>query len=144
MFLRQRWTDSRLASSNFSDELTLINDYLDDIWVPDLYIANDKVSKVADVTVPNYLLRISRTGDLWYSQRVTSTVNCDMKLHHYPFDVQKCQLQLATCKLYTTHVQYFLRKPNYLKSLKLGLHCTIFAARESGQLLWELSFRLPG
>ena len=109
MFLRQRWTDSRLASSNFSDERTLINDYLDDIWVPDLYIANDKVSKVADVTVPNYLLRISRTGDLWYSQRVTSTVNCDMKLHHYPFDVQKCQLQLGTCKLSTTHVQYFLR-----------------------------------
>ena len=26
--------------------------------------------------------------------------------------------------------------------VKLGLHCAIFAARESERLLWELSFRL--
>ena len=28
--------------------------------------------------------------------------------------------------------------------VKLGSHCTIFAAREPGWLLWELSFRLSG
>ena len=31
-----------------------------------------------------------------------------------------------------------------LTLLKLGLHCAIFAARESERLLWELSFRLSG
>lgn len=98
MFLRQRWTDSRLACTNFSADSTLINSYLNDIWVPDLFLPKDKSSKITDVTVPNYLLRINQTGDVLYSQRITSTVNCDMKLYHYPFDVQKCQLQLETCK----------------------------------------------
>ena len=100
MFVRQYWRDSRLANTNLSSNSTLINDYIDDIWIPDLYLPTEKDSKKSDVTASHYYLRIKQTGDLIYSQRVTATIICDMKLHNYPFDVQKCQLRLESCKHY--------------------------------------------
>ena len=100
MFVRQYWRDSRLANTNLSSNSTLINDYIDDIWIPDLYLPTEKDSKKSDVTASHYYLRIKQTGDLIYSQIVTATIICDMKLHNYPFDVQKCQLRLESCKRY--------------------------------------------
>ena len=44
-----------------------------------------------------------------------------------------------------TQLQNSAHKYNKIMNrLKLGLHCAIFAARESERLLWESSFRLSG
>ena len=98
MYLRQKWRDSRLASNNFSADGVLINSQTKETWLPDLYLQNDKESKKSDVTILNSFLRVNQTGDLVYSLRITTTVDCDMKLHRYPFDVQRCKLQMGSCK----------------------------------------------
>ena len=57
----------------------------------------------------------------------------------------------AASKHFTNHhLKYIYQLKAYREvsliffNIKLGLHCTIFAARESERLLWELSFRLSG
>ena len=87
-----------MASSNFSEEGTILNSQIDRMWLPDLYILNEKKSEKSDVTVSNFAIRINKTGDILYSLRVTTKLGCDMDLHLYPFDVQRCPLQLSSCK----------------------------------------------
>lgn len=98
MYVRQYWRDSRLASQNFSAEGTHINSQIEETWLPDLYILNDKKSKKSDVTSLNSFLKVNQNGDLYYNLKVTTTLDCDMDLRRYPFDIQKCTLKMGSCK----------------------------------------------
>ena len=101
MYIRQRWNDDRLADANITDnDGLLITAKFDELWVPDLFIKNDKVSKKSDVTTLNVYARVDATGNIVYSQRITSTIACPMMLKRYPFDVQKCSLLLESCKYF--------------------------------------------
>lgn len=98
MYIRQRWRDTRLANTNISKQGLLITAKMEQLWVPDLFLKNDKVSQKSDVTKTNEFVRVYPNGDIVYSQRVTSTIACPMHLSHYPFDVQKCSILLESCK----------------------------------------------
>lgn len=116
MYVRQRWTDSRLAHEKFSEKNgVLINSQIPKTWMPDLFIKNDKVSKKSDVTSLNAFLRVDENGKLTYSLRVTSTIACAMHLGRYPFDVQLCEMLFESCKLFE-----FLYKCNNMR-----YHCSI-------------------
>lgn len=99
MYIRQRWTDRRLANDKFAEPNgILINDKIEETWLPDLFIKNDKVSKKSDITSLNAFLRVNEDGKLVYSMRVTSTIACAMHLSRYPFDVQKCNMLFESCE----------------------------------------------
>lgn len=102
MYIRQRWKDSRLAltkmSANEEDNGVLLTNSVDKLWRPDLFIKNDKVSSISEVTITNEFLRLSGSGKLVYSQRVTTVVSCSMHLRRYPFDIQNCSMLLESCK----------------------------------------------
>lgn len=48
------------------------------------------------MTVPNRFIRISPTGRISYSQRLTLIARCQMDLHKFPLDSQNCPLEIGS------------------------------------------------
>lgn len=92
MFLRQRWVDPRLSYTPIPGvrSLELDTKIMDKIWVPDLYIQNEKKANFHDVTTPNKLMHLYSNGMIFYSVRLSGTFSCEMKLMKYPMDYQIC------------------------------------------------------
>ncbi|XP_052721052.1 glycine receptor subunit alpha-2-like isoform X4 [Crassostrea angulata] len=119
-FLRQRWYDDRLAYAerfNFS-KVELDNRVMSKVWIPDLYIKNEKKSEVHAVTVPNKLMHLYPDGLVVYSMRVTGTFSCQMYLQKYPLDQQTCSMQMESFGYSTDTLTFqwndvpLLTKPN--------------------------------
>ncbi|XP_070592835.1 glycine receptor subunit alpha-1 [Erythrolamprus reginae] len=97
IFLRQQWNDPRLAYNEYPDDsLDLDPSMLDSIWKPDLFFANEKGAHFHEITTDNKLLRISKSGNVLYSIRITLTLACPMDLKNFPMDVQTCIMQLES------------------------------------------------
>ncbi|XP_041359695.1 glycine receptor subunit alpha-3-like [Gigantopelta aegis] len=98
IYLRQRWTDHRLAFTNYSKTtwLELDTKLMKKIWVPDTFFRNEKKGAFHDVTVPNRLMHLYRNGTIYYSMRLSITLTCHMQLQKYPLDVQKCPILIAS------------------------------------------------
>lgn len=97
-FIRQRWHDHRLAFRGRFDfpKIELDTRVMSNVWVPDLYIKNEKKANTHSVTVPNKLMHIYPDGLVVYSMRVTGTFSCQMYLHKYPLDQQTCSIQMES------------------------------------------------
>lgn len=119
-FIRQYWIDPRLsfpANLTEDNEITVSDEFLQKIWLPDSYYMNGKtVSFQYSMTARNTnLLRIRNDGRVLYStrwvslrvllalfmivHRVTVVSQCTMNFKYFPVDQQGCSLQLASCKL---------------------------------------------
>ncbi|XP_031713146.1 glycine receptor subunit alpha-4-like [Anarrhichthys ocellatus] len=97
VFLRQQWSDPRLAYKEYPDDsLDLDPSMLDSIWKPDLFFANEKGASFHEVTTDNKLLRIFQNGNVLYSIRLTLTLSCPMDLKNFPMDSQTCTMQLES------------------------------------------------
>ncbi|KAJ8301930.1 hypothetical protein KUTeg_020917 [Tegillarca granosa] len=98
MFIRQRWIDPRLKHTKVDGKkfIELDTTVMDAVWIPDLYILNEKKASHHDVTVPNKLMHIYPDGLVVYSVRVTGTFSCSMLLHKYPLDTQKCSFVMES------------------------------------------------
>ncbi|XP_052794582.1 glycine receptor subunit alpha-3-like isoform X2 [Mya arenaria] len=94
MFLRQKWNDTRLKYTALPrlKALELDSRMMDKVWVPDLFIANEKQAHFHVVTVPNKLMHIYPEGSVHYSVRITATLKCSMDLRKYPLDNQTCNV----------------------------------------------------
>ena len=70
-FLRQRWNDSRLRYDKVQNvsSIQLDSKSIEKVWVPDLYILNEKKAIVHEVVVPNKLLHVRHDGAILYSIR---------------------------------------------------------------------------
>ena len=66
--------------------------------------------------------------------------SCHVPVHHCVL------LELNNLIYYALTVIFYNSSKHQVAGMTvtLGLHCAIFAARESERLLWELSFRLSG
>lgn len=71
IFLRQRWTDKRLKYDRIEGvpALQLNTKSINGVWVPDLFILNEKRATLHNVVVPNKLLHIQPDGSILYSIR---------------------------------------------------------------------------
>ena len=71
MFLRQTWNDSRLSYEPLPNIrfLELDTRLMDRVWVPDLFITNEKEASFHIVTVPNKLMHVFPEGRIQYSVR---------------------------------------------------------------------------
>ncbi|XP_060084303.1 glycine receptor subunit alpha-2-like [Ylistrum balloti] len=98
MFLRQTWNDSRLMHTPIDEEgyLEMDTRQVSSLWIPDLYIRNEKEANFHHVTVPNTLIYVYPDGTVYFSRRVTGTFSCFMKLHTYPLDEQICNLEIES------------------------------------------------
>ncbi|XP_071125339.1 glycine receptor subunit alpha-2-like [Mytilus edulis] len=98
MFIRQQWNDSRLMynESLGITHLELDTKVMKNVWVPDLFINNEKKANIHHVTVPNMLMHIYPDGKVVYSMRVTGTFTCEMNLLKYPLDTQICSMGMES------------------------------------------------
>ena len=71
IYFRQRWDDPRLAynESEYDDSLTLTHGFINDIWIPDTFFANEKAAQTHDVIVSNDQLKIYPNGSIVHSVR---------------------------------------------------------------------------
>ncbi|XP_072037573.1 glycine receptor subunit alpha-3-like [Amphiura filiformis] len=97
VYLRQQWHDPRLE---FSSSVTLppTTDMVDKIWLPDLVIGNMKTAKLHNLTMANRWVQIDGSGHVLYTARLSIQLSCAMDFHHFPFDNQKCTMELDSCE----------------------------------------------
>ncbi|KAM7428257.1 hypothetical protein ABFA07_016952 [Porites harrisoni] len=95
-YYREIWRDPRLAYGNHfpKDEIELGGEIRQNIWVPNTYFVNKKGS--ASPADAQYFVRISRNGTLSTTTKNTITMDCYMDLRNFPFDVQKCNLNIES------------------------------------------------
>ncbi|XP_078380475.1 glycine receptor subunit alpha-2-like isoform X1 [Oculina patagonica] len=94
-FMRQSWYDSRLQFGKYYSKrnLTLGGEIMQQIWIPDTYINNEKSSSAPK---KEFLLKVYPDGQIVYSQRMTVIAACKMDLRNYPMDKQNCSLLLES------------------------------------------------
>ena len=69
-YLRQKWSDPRLAHEDIKSPLDLADPNLvKAIWKPEVYFPNAKEANFQFVTVPNVLIRIHPNGEILYILR---------------------------------------------------------------------------
>ncbi|CAH1772227.1 unnamed protein product [Owenia fusiformis] len=98
IYLRQQWTDPRLADKKNKTRgmLKLEDGMWEKIWVPDVFFRNEKQAQYHYVTIPNRLLRLFPDGRVWYASKITATLTCPMDLAKYPLDEQKCPMMFES------------------------------------------------
>ena len=109
MDLFQYWNDERLMFGNRNEYLVLVGDFIDRIWTPDTFIANDKFAYLHEVTETNKMLKIYGNGDIVYGMRFTTTLACMMNLRNYPLDSQNCTVEIESCKIFDTSDFYRIK-----------------------------------
>ena len=95
VYLRQQWTDKRLAHGTEAS-LALGGTDVERIWLPDTYITN---ANDYEVFTSNQLVLIDSKGQVYYFAYVRIAGACQMDLVKFPMDVQRCHLTLESCKL---------------------------------------------
>jgi hypothetical protein len=86
--MREEWYDDRLAyktnprlanyfnSEDFPPSLTIID--TSRVWSPDLFILNEKESRLHKLLKPNEYIRIFQNGKVLFSIRLSLTLGCPM------------------------------------------------------------------
>lgn len=71
MLIMQEWVDSRLQFFGLIEAAYIELDakLMDSVWVPDLYIANEKKASFHMVTVPNRMMHLYHDGTVQYKAR---------------------------------------------------------------------------
>lgn len=95
VLIRYRWVDHRLARNityNIQGE-KLVRDKL---WTPHVYIVNEHESRVMGSGTQDITVTVLPDGTVLYSTRIKVTLLCLMNLRKFPFDEQKCPLNLES------------------------------------------------
>uniref|UniRef100_K1PI24 U3 small nucleolar ribonucleoprotein protein IMP3 n=1 Tax=Magallana gigas TaxID=29159 RepID=K1PI24_MAGGI len=125
-YLRQSWHDERLKFDlpNVT-EVTLSNTFLKDIWKPNTYFLNGRLSTQPNITVPNVFVRIRKDGSIYMSRRLTINAKCPMNLLDYPMDAPVCPLLLAGWTQSGLEVYFHLKRHIGFFMLQTYLPCTL-------------------
>ncbi|XP_014680769.1 PREDICTED: gamma-aminobutyric acid receptor alpha-like [Priapulus caudatus] len=110
-YFRQRWFDDRLMYAGPYETLTISIQFLKNIWKPDTFFQNGKDSYVHTITAPNKLLRVSQSGEVFYSMRLTIKASCPMRLQKFPMDQQLCPLVVGSYSYPVRDLVYRWEKP---------------------------------
>ena len=94
-YLRAWWTDKRLRfDPACSDNLMLARNEALQIWRPDLYFEQATVLELPHSTMgvqdgKAEMLRVSSSGEVFWSRQARFTFSCKMTLEKLPFDTQR-------------------------------------------------------
>lgn len=69
LYLRQSWNDPRLCFTSDGQSSRIRAYVWDEIWIPDTFFRHDLTSFVPQTTVPNKLIFLNNTGDVWYAMK---------------------------------------------------------------------------
>uniref|UniRef100_A0A1I8FDA8 Neur_chan_LBD domain-containing protein n=1 Tax=Macrostomum lignano TaxID=282301 RepID=A0A1I8FDA8_9PLAT len=70
IYLRQQWTDPRLKFNSSlvggKTQIKLEDRIWEKIWVPDVFLRNEKKADFHSVTIPNRFMNLESSGRIWY------------------------------------------------------------------------------
>ncbi|KAL6257176.1 hypothetical protein P5V15_012106 [Pogonomyrmex californicus] len=103
MFVSQSWIESRLNTpqdifEEDDDYVILPPEFFDNLWQPDPYFLNSKVSEIATLSHKFSLVTLYRNKTIKYSARINAIVACQMEFQLYPMDIQICPIYIESCK----------------------------------------------
>ena len=78
------------------EKLVVGAEYIKLIWVPDTFFVNEKIALFHQATTENQFLRITHTGEVLRSMRLTIKATCPMNLANFPFDEQMCTVEIES------------------------------------------------
>ena len=78
------------------EKLVVGAEYIKLIWVPDPFFVNEKIALFHQATTENQFLRITHTGEVLRSMRLTIKATCPMNLANFPFDEQMCTVEIES------------------------------------------------
>lgn len=120
-YLRQKWTDPRLASESLQEPLDLADPRLvQAIWKPEVFFPNAKEGDFQFVTMPNLLIRIHPDGEILYILRLRLKFSCMMELSRYPLDRQVCGMQISSFSKTTRELQLEWTKEKGKKAVSVA------------------------
>jgi len=98
MLLQFSWVDMRLNYMNHSDYTVLIGEkrLLQGIWMPHVYLPNEKDSLVMGHIRKDDLIIILPQGNVLFTTRLTTSIDCKLHMGKFPFDMQACNLTIDT------------------------------------------------
>ncbi|KAI0224171.1 Glycine receptor subunit alpha-4 [Lamellibrachia satsuma] len=96
LHFRLRWEDRRLAYTEPVSSLIIPPSDISDLWIPDVYFPNEKVSSQHNVIIPNKGIRLLPNGTICFTTRLTLKLSCDMDLSNFPLDFQNCGIKIST------------------------------------------------
>lgn len=106
-YFRQTWSDPRLQfNTSGIAQISLDWKSLTKIWRPDTVFMNGQKCYLHKMTTPNRFIRFYPDGRVSYSQRLTVWARCSMHLGKFPFDSQKCPLEIGSFGYHAGDVQY--------------------------------------
>lgn len=103
-FLHMMWTDPRLTLPRTWDptkRLVIGSSVLSQIWVPHLNFRNARSTTVVNSITPSLYATLSNASEIFMSAKMTLDLNCNMDFSRYPFDSQKCQIDIASRKYFS-------------------------------------------
>jgi len=107
MYFRQFWKDPRLSFERKPglEKLVLGKNHLH-IWTPDTFFVNEKDARVHDQLNPNEFVRISHTGEILVSKRLSGKFSCPMDLRYFPMDSQLCYMEIESFGYNMADIRY--------------------------------------
>ncbi|CAH2257369.1 jg7578 [Pararge aegeria aegeria] len=101
MFIRQTWVESRLQLpedifEEGDDHVTLPPEFFDNLWHPDPYFLNSKVTEIAELTHKFSSVTLYRNQTVRYAARMHAIIACQMEFQLYPMDIQSCPIYIES------------------------------------------------
>ncbi|XP_063530208.1 glycine receptor subunit alpha-1 isoform X1 [Cydia strobilella] len=112
MFIRQTWIESRLQLpedifEEGDDHVTLPPEFFDNLWHPDPYFLNSKVTggaiyyrhqsaEIAELTHKFSSVTLYRNQTVRYAARMHAIIACQMEFQLYPMDIQSCPIYIES------------------------------------------------
>lgn len=100
--LQLRYVDPRLVFKEVApkrkEPIMGESNLRDLLWIPHLFLANERSSSILGTSEKDVLTSISPDGTVIISTRIQATLHCWMNLQKFPFDEQKCQTVFESCK----------------------------------------------
>ncbi|XP_055642184.1 pH-sensitive chloride channel 2-like isoform X2 [Toxorhynchites rutilus septentrionalis] len=98
--LQFRYVDSRLVfkkvAPNRTDPIVGEQTLRDLLWVPHVFLANERSSDILGTAEKDILTSVSPDGTVIISTRISATLYCWMNLQKFPFDEQHCSTVLES------------------------------------------------
>lgn len=108
---RQQWVDERLKFDNMGGKLKYLSLASSErIWMPDSFFSNEKESHSHNMLMPNVFVRIFPTGVVYYSTRISLTLDCPMNFQRYPFDRQDCSIRIFSYAYFSDNVVFLWKE----------------------------------
>jgi hypothetical protein len=98
VFFHQSWTENRLVwpKGRSPDKPIRLGAKAKDIlWIPDVYFKNAKSGELMNIIQDTLYFMVTKDR-IFMAARLYLDLNCNMNFEDYPFDSQKCKLEIMS------------------------------------------------